>query len=65
MAGTITGGKKAAETNMRKHGVDFYKRIGAIGGKRGHYGGFNDPEVARRAGTKGGRLSKKGTHEKA
>ena len=31
MAGTLEGGKKAAETNKRKYGKDYY--WGAIGGK--------------------------------
>lgn len=33
MAGTIEGGRKAAETNKRKHGADFYSRLGKVGGK--------------------------------
>lgn len=40
MAGTIEGGKHAAETNKAKYGSDFYARIGAIGGKKGNTGGF-------------------------
>lgn len=40
MAGTIAGGKHAAETNKRIYGADFYARIGAIGGSRGNTGGF-------------------------
>lgn len=40
MAGTVTGGKRAAETNKSIYGEDFYKRIGAIGGKKGNTGGF-------------------------
>lgn len=30
MAGTKAGGKRAAETNIKRHGEDFYKRIGPI-----------------------------------
>ena len=33
MAGTKAGGLKARETNMAKHGADFYARIGAKGGR--------------------------------
>lgn len=33
MSGTKSGGLKCAATNKLKHGEDFYKRIGAIGGK--------------------------------
>ncbi|NNM44298.1 MAG: hypothetical protein HKM07_08165 [Chlamydiae bacterium] len=61
MAGTKEGGKLAAKTNKIKYGKDFYKRIGSKGGKNGHTGGFfADRELARRAGTIGGRISRKG-----
>lgn len=61
MAGTIKGGKAAAATNKSKHGADFYARIGAIGGKKGRTGGFAaNPELARIAGAKGGRISRRG-----
>jgi hypothetical protein len=33
MAGTQVGGKKAGETNKKKYGEDFYKRIGSLGGQ--------------------------------
>lgn len=60
MAGTIAGGKAAAKTNKAKYGDDFYGRIGAIGGKRGHTGGFAaNRELARIAGAKGGRISRR------
>lgn len=35
MAGTVEGGRKAAETNKKRHGIDFYKINGAIGGSHG------------------------------
>ncbi len=61
MAGTKAGGKSAAAKNKRKYGEDFYKRIGAIGGKKGHTGGFADNrELARIAGAKGGKISRRG-----
>lgn len=61
MAGTRIGGLKAAATNKAKHGEDFYVRMGRIGGMRGHTGGFaSNPELARRAGAKGGRKSRRG-----
>lgn len=63
MAGTITGGKKAAATNKRIHGADFYSRIGTVGGSLGHTGGFGAGKqgkaLARRAGAIGGRKSKR------
>lgn len=61
MAGTVTGGKAAAATNKKRHGADFYAKIGAKGGKNGTTGGFYaDRELARRAGAIGGRKSKRG-----
>ena len=61
MSGTIAGGKRAAATNKAKHGEDFYKNIGRKGGKNGHTGGFAaNPELAREAGRKGGKISKRG-----
>lgn len=60
MAGTKIGGKKAAATNLDRHGADFYRLIGAKGGRNGHTGGFAaNPELARIAGAKGGRISKR------
>ena len=61
MVGTLEGGRKAAATNKRKHGEDFYKRIGSKGGQVGHTGGFAaNPELAKIAGRKGGSKSKRG-----
>lgn len=60
MAGTKAGGKAAAKTNKAKYGADFYGRIGAIGGKKGKTGGFwANRELARIAGAKGGRISRR------
>jgi general stress protein YciG len=58
MAGTLSGGRKAASTNKKLHGDDFYKRIGQKGGRNGCTGGFfARPELAKAAGAKGGRKS--------
>lgn len=67
MAGTKEGGLKAAESNTRRD-PDFYRRIGAIGGKKGTTGGFASDKVgkdgltgrqrARLVGRKGGLISK-------
>lgn len=60
MAGTKTGGAKAAQTNKERYGKDFYKTIGSAGGKKGTTGGFwADRELARTAGAKGGRISRR------
>lgn len=61
MAGTKLGGKAAAIENKRKYGEDFYSKIGAIGGSKGHTGGFyGNRELARIAGAKGGVASRRG-----
>lgn len=67
MAGTKEGGKKASITNKEKHGEDFYKRIGSMGGKSGDHSkrGFaSNPELAREAGRKGGKKSRRGKIKK-
>lgn len=65
MAGTKAGGRKAAATNKAKYGKDFYARIGQMGGKLGHTGGFYvNRELARTAGQRGGRISRRGAAKK-
>ena len=65
MAGTKAGGQKAANTNTAKYGKDFYAEIGRKGGRNGHTGGFAaNPELAKIAGAKGGRISKRGKAKK-
>ena len=60
MAGTQAGGKKAAAKNKAKFGADFYAKIGAAGGRKGTTGGFYaNRELARKAGAKGGRISRR------
>jgi general stress protein YciG len=61
MPGTREGGLKAASTNKKRYGKEFYTRIGAVGGKKSRGGGFAaNPELARSAGAKGGRASRRG-----
>ncbi|OCC19433.1 hypothetical protein AS590_25910 [Prescottella equi] len=63
MSGTKAGGLKARDRNLAKD-PDFYKKIGAIGGRLGTTGGFAaDRKLARIAGAKGGRISKRGKKE--
>lgn len=65
MVGTPEGSRKAAQTNMMKHGADFYRRIGKIGGQNGNTGGFAaNPALARIAGAKGGKISRRGPAKK-
>ncbi len=60
MAGTKAGGQAAAATNKKKYGSDFYAKIGARGGKVGKTGGFYaNRELARIAGARGGRISRR------
>ncbi|OAE01880.1 hypothetical protein [Arthrobacter sp. OY3WO11] len=40
MAGTQSGGKKAAAKNKQLYGADFYKQIGKAGGHKSRGGGF-------------------------
>ena len=55
--GTKIGGLKAAKTNKKKYGKDFYKEIGRKGGLKSRGGGFASmtTEQVRAAGSKGGK----------
>ena len=60
MAGTKNGGRRAAVTNKQRYGANFYEMIGRKGGKISKGGGFAmNPELARVAGAKGGRASRR------
>jgi len=59
MPGTRIGGLKTAAKNKAKN-PNFYSEIGKIGGQNGNTGGFAaNPELARIAGAKGGRRSRR------
>lgn len=59
--GTKEGAKKAAVSIKEKYGENFYRKIGRKGGQNGHTGGFAyDHELAVRAGTIGGKKSRRG-----
>lgn len=70
MAGTKEGGAKASITNKTKYGNNFYKLIGAKGGKHTGIKGFASGLVgkdgltgrqrAKLAGQKGGAISRRG-----
>ena len=59
MAGTKQGGLKAAATNREKYGKDFYAKIGQKAG-----GFAATPALAKIAGAKGGRISRRGPAKK-
>lgn len=66
MAGTVSGGKKAAAKNIARE-PGFYARIGKLGGQapsRYPKGFAADPKLARIAGAKGGRRSRRGKAKK-
>ena len=66
MAGTKAGGMKAAATNKARYGNDWYRKIGQIGGRNGTTGGFAaNPALAKIAGAKGGRISRRGPAKKS
>lgn len=68
MVGTKIGGLKSKKTNLKRHGKDFYRKIGVKGGENGkgpfYSGGFAEEGKgrarARIAGVKGGRISRRG-----
>lgn len=74
MPGTREGAAKAALTIKKKHGEDFYKRIGSKGGRNGTTGGFASDKVgedgltgrqrASIAGAIGGFKSRRGPAKK-
>lgn len=61
ISGTLQGGKRAAQTNKARHGEDYYKELGRLGGSKKVPKGFAvNRELARIAGAKGGRNSRRG-----
>lgn len=65
---TKAGGQKVIQTMIKKLGSEEAWRahmaeIGAKGGKLGKTGGFHDRELAKRAGSIGGRISRRGKHD--
>lgn len=65
MPGTKAGAAKAMKTIKKKYGDDFFSQIGREGGRNGHTGGFYaNRELARKAGAKGGKISRRGPAKK-
>lgn len=61
MSGTKVGGKKTSAKCKEIYGENFYKEIGAKGGRNGHTGGFaSNPALAQLAGKRGGESSRRG-----
>lgn len=64
MAGTKAGGLKARDRNLARN-PNHYKEIGRKGGQASNTGGFAaNLELARTAGAKGGRISRRGPAKK-
>lgn len=63
MGGTREGGHQAAKQNKLRHGNDFYRKIGAKGGRISKRGGFGQGEEGRKrariAGAIGGSISRR------
>ncbi len=64
MAETLTGGQRGA-ASIKARDPDFFKKIGAKGGSKGKAQGVikgfaANPELARRAGLIGGKVSRRG-----
>lgn len=60
MSGTVSGGRKAAATNLARN-PNFYRDIGRKGGSISRGGGFaGRPDAARKAGATGGSRSRRG-----
>lgn len=60
MSGTYMGGLQTAKTNKEKYGEDYYKKIGAIGGRKitdKPKGFAANNDLARAAGRIGGTVS--------
>lgn len=69
MSGNRIGGIKASAKNRELYGDDYYVKLGALGGKAGHSGGFASTtagkdgltgrERASKVGAIGGKKSKR------
>lgn len=65
MSGTKEGALKAKKTIIKLHGRNFFKNIGQKGGQVCCPKGFAlNPELAKVAGQKGGKVSKRGKAKK-
>jgi general stress protein YciG len=56
MSGNTEGGKKAAITNKKRYGRNFYSNIGAKGGAASTTGGFGQGEVGRKRASIAGKI---------
>ncbi|MEI7632021.1 MAG: hypothetical protein WCJ60_01715 [bacterium] len=62
MAGTKAGALKAKLKNLANN-PNYYSDLGKIGGAKSTTGGFRNIELAKRAGSIGGKLSKRGKNK--
>ena len=66
MAGTLQGGKKAAQTTKERYGEDFHQKVGKLANEAWEKNGRKprgfaaNRELARIAGRKGGLKSRRG-----
>lgn len=60
MAGTREGGLKASLTTRKRHGENFWSRIGQLGGYKGTTGGFASDKIGADGLTGRQRASVKG-----
>jgi general stress protein YciG len=60
MAGTSSGGVSAMKTNKKLYGEDFAKVIGQLGGSvKGRKGFATNRKLAKKAGKRGGKVSRR------
>lgn len=74
MPGSKVGGLRAADTNKKRHGKNFYAEIGRKGGLKSRKGGFASDKVgidgltgrerAKLVGKRGGTVSRRGRSSK-
>ena len=66
MAGNRIGGNKAAQTTKERYGEDFYQKVGKLANEAWEKNGRKprgfaaNPELAREAGARGGKVSRRG-----
>lgn len=57
--GTKIGAQRAAQTNFKKYGRDFYRKLGSAGGSKSAGRWKNNPELAREAALKSAQVRRR------